>query len=109
MRISKKKWVFFCVLLWIFVLPVSLFAKQSTIAVVDMRRIFREARFAQELAKDFYKDVELKRKEIEKKEKELASFEAKVKKLQTEINTIQNELNELLGNKQTTTQPSYNF
>ena len=26
-----------------------------------------------------------------------------------EIETIQNELNELLGNKQTTTQPSYNF
>ena len=85
MRISKKKWVFFCVLLWIFVLPVSLFAKQSTIAVVDMRRVFREARFAQELAKDFYNDVELKRKEIEKKEKELkrkqTSFKSQAKAL----------------------------
>ncbi len=62
-------------------MPVCLFAKENTkVAVVDMRRIFREAKFAQKLAKDFYNDVELKRKEIAKKEAELKKRKNSLKK-----------------------------
>jgi chromosome segregation ATPase len=46
---------------------------------------------------------------LEKKERELASYNAKISKLNKEIAEIQSELNTLLGNKQTTTQQSYNF
>ena len=52
----------------------------TKIGVVDMRRVFREADIAQKLAKDFYKDVQAKRKEFQAKEAELKNREKALKK-----------------------------
>jgi len=75
-----KKELILCMLLSVifFILPVS-YASQR-IAVVDMRRVFREAKIAQNLAKDFFKDVQSKRRELKAKEDELKKKERELKK-----------------------------
>ncbi len=52
----------------------------TKMAVVDMQRVFKESKIAQKLARDFFKDLQSKRKELFAKEKDLKQKEIAFRK-----------------------------
>lgn len=74
----KKKIVGVFVLLVFLTSPI--YAASAKIGVVDIRRVFREAKIARGLTKQFLKDVQSKRKQLKAKEQDLRKRRREFKK-----------------------------